>query len=123
MNQNKEALVSKLKEYVTSRLEGVELGGWIERDGGLYVMVKRGRRWEFEGMKESEYAELNVCDFKKSGWGFVWTRNGGVDRRFSYSKKVIDGLEGNERFVSGMEFWLLGYARNIYKGEREWRYD
>jgi hypothetical protein len=122
MNQNKEILVSKLKEYLTSKLEGIELG-WVEERGGLYVRVKRGNRKMLGGHWESEYADINVCDFKKSGWGFVWTRNGGVDRKFSYSKKVIDGLDSNEKFVEGMEYWVLGYVKNIYKGERQWRND
>jgi len=119
MTEKKGLLVAKLKKYLTGKLEGIELG-WVERDGGLYVEVKRGNRKKIGDFWESEYAELNVCDFKKRGWGFVWTRNGGVDRKFSYSKKVIDGLENDRRFVEGIEFWVLGYARNIVKGEREW---
>jgi hypothetical protein len=122
INEKKEAVIAKVKEYVASKLEGIEIG-WVEKEGGLYVKVKRGRRVKIGEFEESEYAELNVCDFKKTGWGFVWTRNGGVDRKFSYSKKVIEGLESNKKFTEGMDFWVLGYARNIFKGEGEWRYD
>ena len=36
-----------------------------------------------------------------------WTFSGGLAWKFSYSKKVIDGLESNSEFIEGMNSWVF----------------